>query len=153
MAPAARQAAWLLLAVSGSLVLGALAFQFWGGLVPCQLCHWQRWAHLGVIAAAALALALPRLLPLALLAMLGAGALGLFHAGVEQRWWDGPGCAAPPAAGGDLLGTLIAAPVVRCDQIPWSFLGLSMAGWNVVISVAAALGGLWLWRNGWTRNA
>lgn len=153
MTTAARRPAWLLLAVSGALLLGALGFQLIGGLAPCQMCHWQRWAHLAVIGLAALALVWPGLLPAALLAMATSAGLALYHAGVEQRWWDGPGCAMPVRPGDDLLGSLITAPIVRCDQIPWSFLGLSMAGWNAVVSAAAVLGGLWLWRMGWTRNA
>lgn len=153
MTTAARRPALLLLAISGALVLGALGFQHIGGLAPCQMCHWQRWAHIAVIALAGLALIRPGLLPAALLAMATSAGLALYHAGVEQRWWDGPGCAMPVRPGDDLLGSLITAPVTRCDQIPWSFLGLSMAGWNAVVSAAAVLGGLWLWRNGWTRNA
>ncbi|MFQ3594913.1 MAG: disulfide bond formation protein B [Sphingomonadaceae bacterium] len=141
-----RLAAWLLLAVSGLLLLGALGFQFLGGLAPCEMCHWQRWAHLAVIGAAALALMAPAVLPLPLLAMATSAGLAAFHAGVEQRWWDGPGCAAAFRTGDDLLGSIIASPLVRCDQIPWSFLGLSMAGWNAVISFAALLAALAIWR-------
>ncbi len=146
---AARRPAWLLLGVSGGLILGALAFQFIGGLAPCQMCHWQRWAHLAVIGCAALALAAPRLLLLPLGAMATSAGLALFHAGVEQRWWEGPGCAMPVRPGDDLLGSLIAAPVVRCDQIPWSLLGLSMAGWNLVISLSALAAAAMMWRRTW----
>ncbi len=150
----ARRPAWLLFAVSGGLLLGALAFQHLGGLAPCRMCHWQRWAHLAVLGLAAPVLLWPRLrpllLPAALAAMAVSAGLGLFHAGVEQRWWDGPGCAAPLRPGDDLLGSLIAAPVTRCDQIPWSFLGLSMAGWNMAISLAALAAAGLLWRRGWT---
>jgi disulfide bond formation protein DsbB len=132
--------------VSGSLLLGALAFQFIGGLPPCEMCHWQRWAHLAVLGAGALALFAPSLLPLPLLAMAVSAGLGAYHAGVEQRWWDGPGCAAAFRPGEDLLGSIIASPLVRCDQIPWSFLGLSMAGWNAAISFLAVVAAGYLWR-------
>lgn len=141
------QAAWLLFAVSGALLLGALAFQFVGGLKPCEMCFWQRYAHLAVLAVAALALATrSRVLSwLAVLAMVVAAGLGLFHAGVEQKWWAGvTACTAPVAAGmstADMLDTLmnVDAPLVRCDEIPWSLLGVSMAGWNALISAGAAL--------------
>lgn len=146
----ARRSAWLLLAVSGGLLSGALAFQFLGGLEPCRMCHWQRWGHLGVIGFAALALGWPRLVPLALAAMATAAGLALFHAGVEQRWWDGPGCALPVRPGDDLLGSLISAPVVRCDQIPWSLFGLSMAEWNLLVSFVAVVAAAILWRRAWT---
>ncbi|WP_448582939.1 disulfide bond formation protein B [Thermaurantiacus sp.] len=149
----ARRPAFLLLAVSGGLVLGALAFQVFGGLTPCRMCHWQRWAHLGVIGLAALALLGPRLLPAALAAMTASAGLAAFHVGVEQRWWDGPGCAAPLTPGDDLLGSLITAPIARCDQIPWSFLGLSMAAWNLVFSIVALAGAIILWRRAWTSTA
>lgn len=145
----ARQAALLLFAVSGGLLLGALGFQHLGGLAPCEMCHWQRWAHVAVLAAAALALMAPRLLPLALLASATAAGLALLHVGVEHRWWEGPTrCSAALAGSGDLMGDLLAAPLVRCDQIPWSFLSLSMAGWNLAITLAALAGALWLWRRG-----
>jgi disulfide bond formation protein DsbB len=147
MQAAARRAPLLLFAVSGALVLGALGFQHLGRLSPCEMCHWQRWAHLAVLATSAAAFRFPALMPLPLLAMAIAAALGGFHAGVEQKWWDGPTqCAASLPAGGDLMGSILAAPLVRCDQIPWSFLGLSMAGWNLVISSVAIAAALWLWR-------
>lgn len=145
-----RQAAGLLFAVSGSLVLGALAFQFIGGLKPCEMCHWQRWAHLGVMAVAGTGwLTGNRALGwLAVLAMLGAASLGLFHAGVELKWWPGvTACTAPVVPGMSteaMLDSLMTAPLVRCDEIPWSLFGLSMAGWNALVSAGAALCGAFL---------
>jgi disulfide bond formation protein DsbB len=142
-----RQAAAILVAVSGSLLLGALAFQFLGGLAPCEMCHWQRWAHLAVLGVAGLAwVSGNRALGwLAVLAMAGAAGLGLFHAGVELRWWPGlTGCAStvvPGMSTDAMLDSLLTAPLVRCDEIPWSLLGLSMAGWNAVVSAGAALCG------------
>lgn len=146
-----RPAPWLLFATSGALLIGALGFQHLGGLPPCEMCHWQRWAHLAV-----LAVALPALLTgsralawLAILAMAGAAGIGLWHAGVEQKWWAGvTACAsaAAPIAGSSILDGL-SQPLVRCDEIPWSFLGLSMAGWNALISGVAALAAAGLaWR-------
>ncbi len=142
-----RTAPALLFAVSGGLLLGALAFQYIGGLKPCEMCHWQRWAHLGVLVVAGLGWATGNraLGWLAVLAMLDAAGLGLFHAGVEQKWWPGiTACTSPVTAGMSteaMLDSLLTAPLVRCDEIPWSLLGVSMAGWNALISVGAALCG------------
>lgn len=145
-----RQAAWLLFAVSGSLLLGALGFQFLGGLAPCEMCYWQRYAHLAVLAVAGLALITGNRAAgwVAVLAMAIAAGLGLFHAGVEQKWWQGvTACTAPVSAGmstAEMLDTLMNAPLVRCDEIPWSLLGVSMAGWNALVSAAAALCGAFI---------
>ena len=145
-----RQAAGLLFAVSGSLLLGALAFQYIGGFKPCEMCHWQRWAHMGVLAVAGLGwLTGNRALGwLAVLAMAVAAGLGLFHAGVELKWWAGvTACTAPTVPGMSteaMLDSLMAAPLVRCDEIPWSLFGLSMAGWNALVSAGAALCGAFL---------
>ncbi len=143
----ARQAPLLLFAVSGSLLLGALGFQYLGGLPPCEMCYWQRYAHVAVLLVAALAMLLRNraIAWLAVAAMLVAAGLGLYHAGVEQKWWEGvTACTAPVAAGmsaAEMLDSLMKAPLVRCDQIPWSMFGISMAGWNALISAGAALCG------------
>jgi disulfide bond formation protein DsbB len=143
----ARQAALLLFGVSGSLLLGAVGFQYLGGLTPCEMCFWQRWAHLAVLGIAGLALLTGNraLASLAVMAMVGAAGLGVFHAGVEQKWWEGvTACASPVSAGmstAELLDGLMNAPLTRCDEIPWSLLGLSMAGWNALVSAGAALCG------------
>lgn len=139
------------LAAGGSLalLLGAFAFQYLGGLAPCKLCLWQRWPHAAAVLVGLLALALPgRILPLVgAVAAIVAAALGLYHAGVEQGWWEGPAtCTAGPVAGvsaEDLLNQILAAPLVRCDEVAWSLLGLSMASWNMVLSLGLA--GVWLW--------
>ncbi|MEM6727988.1 MAG: disulfide bond formation protein B [Pseudomonadota bacterium] len=131
-------------AASGSAALLAGAFIFQAlGYAPCQMCYWQRWPH----AAAAGIGALYALMPLAVLPWLGAlsaaatGALGVFHAGVEQDWWAGPAsCSGGGGLGGlsgdDLLSVEAAGRVVMCDEIAWQFAGLSMAGWNAVFSFA-----------------
>ncbi len=140
-----RQAALLLFAVSGSLLLGALGFQYLGGLAPCEMCFWQRYAHLAVLAISGLALLTrSRALGwLAVLAMAVAAGLALFHAGVEQKWWAGiTACTAPVGAGmstADMMDALLNAPLTRCDEIPWSLFGVSMAGWNALVSAGAAL--------------
>lgn len=142
-----RQVQMLALAGSAGLLLGALAFQYIGGMAPCALCIWQRWPHV-VALVAGLGLVLSG--PWALLGALGAalsGAIGVYHTGVERRWWEGP---ASCTSGGDLSGLsaqqlldqILAAPVVRCDDVAWEMLGLSMASWNAILSFGLAA--LWL---------
>lgn len=133
---------------SAALLLGAFGFQHLGELAPCKLCLWQRWPH-----AAAVVLALVGALwPARVVALAGAVAAGTtagiggYHVGVEQRWWQGPTtCSGGDISGQsvqDLLKSILEAPIVRCDEIAWEWLGLSMAGWNMVISLG--LMGLWL---------
>lgn len=140
----------IILASGGSalLLLAAFGFQYLGGLAPCALCIWQRWPHaLAALAGPAALAAGGGLVPaLGAAAMLGGAAIGLYHSGVEQGWWQGPStCSAPDIAGltpEELLARIMSAPVVRCDEIPWEMFGLSMASWNAVASLGLA--GLWL---------
>jgi disulfide bond formation protein DsbB len=133
---------------SAALLLGALAFQFIGGLAPCPLCIWQRWPH-GVAVVLGLVLVVwPARLVAALGALVvsvGAG-IGVYHVGIEQKWWAGPATCTAPTPGameaGELLDRILATPVVLCDEVVWSFLGISMAGWNAVLSLVLAA--LWL---------
>lgn len=140
----AQRTRLIILALAGSLAMlaGAFAFQYIGGLAPCHLCLLQRWPHAAAVAIGLLALAVPgRLLPLAgAAAALTTAAIGLYHTGVERLWWAGPtSCSAGSIAGldvKDLLDpTIVVAPVVRCDEVAWQMLGLSMASWNVVVSL------------------
>lgn len=134
---------------SAALLLGALAFQYLGGLYPCPLCLWQRWPHLAAVLIGAAALALPgRALPvLGALAALATAGIGGFHAGVELGWWQGLDSCAGAGIGG-LTGAALLDPTanipppVRCDAVAWSFLGLSMAAWNMILSLGLAA--LWL---------
>jgi disulfide bond formation protein DsbB len=140
----------ILIATLGSAAIlgGAFAFQYIGGLAPCQLCLWQRWPH-----AAAILIGLVALLSgwrglawLGALAALATAGIGFFHVGVEQLWWEGLAtCTAGSIEGistADLLDpTKDVAAVVRCDEIAWSLFGVSMAGWNVIASLGFA--GLW----------
>ena len=144
------RAGFILLAALGSaaLLAGAFAFQHLGGLAPCKMCLWQRWPHGAAAVIGVVALMLPgRVWPLlgALAAAVTSG-IGVFHAGGEQGWWEGPTtCTSGPIEGvapEDLLNQILAAPVVRCDEIAWDMLGISMAGWNAILS--AVLVGLWL---------
>lgn len=130
---------------SAGLLAGAFAFQYIGGLAPCALCLWQRWPHAAAVAIMALALVVPHrgLVVLGALAALTTAGIGGFHMGVEYGWWEGlQSCSGGSIAGvsvADLLNpdAAVAAPV-RCDAVPWSLLGLSMAGWNMVLSLGLA---------------
>lgn len=139
----------ILLAGLGSVLLlgGAFVFQAFG-YAPCKLCLWQRWPHAAAIVIAGLGVLIThRLLPwLGALAAATTGAIGVFHAGVEQKWWEGPTtCTSGPVGGlsaDELMNQILAAPLIRCDEIPWSLFGVSMAGWNALISFALAA--LWV---------
>jgi disulfide bond formation protein DsbB len=141
----------ILLATLGSVGLlgGAFAFQHIGGLAPCQLCLYQRWPHAAAILIGVVAYftGWRGLAWLGALAALATAAIGVFHVGVEQLWWEGLAtCTAGSIEGistADLLDpSKDVAAVVRCDEIAWSMLGISMAGWNVILSVISA--GLWV---------
>ncbi len=141
----------LILAAAGgsaALLLGALGFQYIGGLPPCDLCIWQRWPHLAAVILGAAALALPgRLLPLlGAVAALTTSGFGLYHTGVERGWWEGPStCTSGPVGGltpDQLMEQIMSAPLVRCDEVPWELLGLSMASWNALAALVLAL--VWL---------
>ena len=130
----------LALIVPVGLLGGALGSQYVGGLHPCEMCYWQRWPHGAAIVLAGAAFVLPArarmLTALAALAIAISGIIGVFHAGVELGWWQGlTRC----TAGGPLsLDDLMNVPLVRCDQVQWSLLGVSMAGWNAIISLGTA---------------
>ena len=147
------QAKALAFAVPAALLAGAYGSQYLGGLAPCEMCYWQRYAHLAGLAFAILALLagqLPdrgrSLVWLAALGIFASGAIGFYHAGVELGYFEGfTQCTA--TAGGsaeDLLASILRQPLIRCDQVQWDFLGISMAGWNAILSLSSALVILWL---------
>ncbi len=139
----------ILLAAGGSaaLLLGAFFFQMLG-YAPCKLCLWQRWPHGAAIVIGFVLIATGQ----RALAWAGAaaaaltGGLGIYHTGVEQGWWPGPDtCTSGGGLAGsaeDLLNQIMEAPLVRCDEIAWTFAGLSMASWNAILSFA--LMALWI---------
>jgi len=138
--------------LSFATLLGAWYFQFALGLAPCPLCLEQRVPYYVVIplslllAIAAWARAPRPLVAVGFVAILAAvlcgAALGAYHAGVEWHFWPGPtDCTGPLAdlnTGGSLLDQLNSVHVVRCDRAAWRFLGISLAGYNVLISLAMA---------------
>ena len=130
------------------LIGGALGFQYLGGFAPCEMCYWQRWPHLAAIALALLAIAMRQqpatsriAVVLAAFAMATSGAIGAFHAGVEYGWWEGlTACATSgPLSGQSMLDNIMAAPLTRCDVAPWTMFGISMAGYNAILSLSGAL--------------
>ena len=137
-----------------ALLGGALGSQYLGGLYPCEMCYWQRWPHGAAIVLAALAFTAPAasarsrlLILLAALAISVSGAIGLYHAGVELGIFEGfTTCTstARAATTKDLLEQLMKIPLVRCDQVQWAFLGISMAGWNAILSLGGATLIAWL---------
>ena len=144
-AAAARLIAFLLPA---ALLAGAFGSQYLGGLIPCEMCWWQREAHMVALVMAALAFTAPagssRCRMFVLLAALGiaaSGIIGVYHAGVEAKIFQGfTTCTALPKAAStaELLKQIPQAPLVRCDEVQWSFLGISMAGWNAILSLGGA---------------
>jgi disulfide bond formation protein DsbB len=146
--PSSPQIALLLGAISAALILGALGFQYIGGYPPCEMCMWQRYPHFAAIVAGlggGLLLtngALPQNLakPIAALTALfvaATGLIGVYHAGVEWHWWAGPSACTGSVI--QLAGKLdLNAHVVSCDHAAWRLFGISMAGYNAVISLGAA---------------
>lgn len=138
---------FIVLIGSASVLGAALLSQFIGGLAPCEMCIWQRWPHAIAIVLVALGLWIKGAkaggiyLIAGIVLLIGAG-IGIFHAGVELKYWDGPGtCSGGSTAGlstAQVLEQILNAPLVRCDEIAWSFAGLSMAGWNAVCSTVLA---------------
>lgn len=150
-----RQTLILIATIGSALLLGgAFAFQVIGGMAPCHLCLLQRWPHAAAILVGLLALTLARasagvqrlLAALGSLAALTTAGLGLYHTGVERAWWQGPDTCTSGDIGAvsadQLLDQILAAPLVRCDDVAWEMLTLSMASWNMLASLALAL--IWL---------
>ena len=133
---------------SAAVLLAAFGFQYLGDMAPCKLCLWQRWPHAAAVLIGILALWLPgRVLPLlGGLAALTTAGIGMYHTGVERGWWQGPTtCTSGPVGGltpEQLLEQIMAAPLVRCDEVPWEMFTLSMASWNTIASLGMAI--LWL---------
>jgi disulfide bond formation protein DsbB len=145
----ARQIALFAGLASAAMLLGAWGFQYIGGMAPCKMCIWQRWPHgiafsIGLVAWAWLPNRWLMLLGAAVV-LTGAG-IGVYHAGVEQHWWLGPDTCTSGDIGSmstdALMDRILTAPLVRCDEIPWSMFGISMAGWNAIASLGFT--GLWL---------
>ena len=139
----------LALLLPAALLAGAFGSQYFGGLYPCEMCWWQRYAHFAALVPAALAFTAP------------AAVAAITDPDAHSPRWPSPfraqsasimpasrlkifegftTCTAMPAATttAELLKQITAAPLVRCDQVQWSFLGISMAGWNAILSLGGA---------------
>ncbi|MCE7999238.1 MAG: disulfide bond formation protein B [Rhodobiaceae bacterium] len=159
-----RQVPWLIFGISVVTLCAALAFEHIGGLAPCSLCLQQRYAYYLLIPVSLIAGILSRetnlgLAPVVLIVLCTFAAaanvvLAGYHAGVEYKWWEGPqGCTGVNLMAGSLdefRQQLDGVTVPRCDEVPWSLFGISMAGYNFLISILlTALGSIALARY-WT---
>jgi disulfide bond formation protein DsbB len=139
--------------VSLTLILGALGFQYLGNLPPCEMCHWQRWPHIaaaivGILGGVWLSRQAKSdgALPLAIITLLlvaASGAIGAYQAGVEWGYLPGPAA----CTGGPIYLTTnmdLNHPVVRCDIAAFRLFGISLAGYNALISFATVAGGAWM---------
>jgi len=143
MTPRLKLAQRLALGVPALLLAGAYVSQYGFGLFPCEMCWWQRYPHFAAVALALVSTVIePKRLwiVLAALAILVSGLIGAFHAGVEYGWWEGlTACASNLEVGGDPLDAIMNAPLVRCDVAPWTLAGISLAGFNAIISTLSAV--------------
>lgn len=134
--------------LSLALMLGALGFEYLGGYPPCEICMWQRYPHVAAIVVGlggGLAVLSGRLgagpgrlfAELAMVLVALSGLIGVYHAGVEWHVWAGPAACTGQAF--EYTGTLdLNAHIVQCDTAAWRLFGISMAGYNAVISLGAA---------------
>jgi len=141
---AARPVLLIVLAASLAVIGGALLLQYVGGLQPCELCLLERWPYYGAIVVSAVALATGERgavwwLGLLALIFLGSAGLAAYHVGVEQHWIAGPTACSGGASGAksaeELMKFLSEQQTTRCDDVQWSLAGLSLASWNLVISL------------------
>ena len=134
---------------AASALIVALISQYGFDLQPCVLCIWQRWPYVAAIALGIAALLLHRnrsaslaLSGLAIIAVLVSGGIGAFHVGVEQGWWEGTATCGSSTMSTDLAtlkAQIMNAPITRCDEVAFSFMGISMAGWNALFALGVAL--------------
>jgi len=143
----------LVLLASVAVVGTALLSQYWGGLVPCELCLYERWFYYAAIVLALAALAFPaegvQRAGLALLGLLflASTALGFYHTGVEQHWFPGPSACTNSGSAAETFeqfkARLLNQQPVLCDEIQWSIAGLSLAALNAICSLAIAVFAFW----------
>lgn len=145
----ARPLILILTAFSVASILGAWGFQYIGDMAPCKLCYTQRYPHwaaagIGIIV---LVTGWQLLAWLGGLAALTTSLVGFYHSGVERKLWEGPTSCTSSGIEGlsaeDLMAQIMSAPLVRCDEIPWQMLGVTMANLNAVGSFLVA--GLWFY--------
>jgi len=146
--------------ISLALIIGAHLFEM-NGYAPCKLCTWQRWPHYAAIAVLMFATVTKQFKSLPLLLVIAAcletsGWIGFYHAGVEYGYWDGPEtCSGLPDISGspaDFLKRIELAHVIRCDAASWDLFGVSMAGYNALISMGGAAFAGWRGLEIWRKN-
>lgn len=152
-----RTAAFASLALPTALLAGAYISEMYG-LVACEMCWWQRYAHFAAIPFGLLALTLAvtgrpawsirGATVTAAMCVLASGLIGAFHAGVEYHWWNGiTACTAQTPRGlstADFLKSVMNQPFIRCDVAQWTMFGVSLAGWNAIISGVGSLIVIWM---------
>ena len=135
------QLIWLAFLGSLALLIGAYAFEFLGNLKPCKMCLWQRWPHIAAIVIGILIFYSKSnlLMRIASIIILFGAIIAFYHMGVEFQWWEGPTtCSSGSIANlssTELMNKILQAPIIRCDEVKWSFAGLSMAAWNGIFSL------------------
>lgn len=147
MTKKADLAHWLAFLLPLGLLSGAYISQYVGGLYPCEMCWWQRYPHFEALVLSFIAFFVGNpayrkaLVALAALGIATSGLIGGFHAGVEYGWWEGlTACTATiSGSGDDLLKSIMNAPLVRCDVAPWTLFGISLAGYNFLLSFGGAM--------------
>jgi disulfide bond formation protein DsbB len=139
----------ILAVISAATLAAVYASQYIGGLQPCELCLYQRWPWWIALVLSAVAL-LPvlstglraMLVGLAGLSVLAGAGIAIFHVGVEQHWWAG----LASCGGGQMPATFeelqksMSQPAARCDEPAWVLFGISMAGYNALLSIVV---GIW----------
>ena len=142
-----RQLAWIAVSGSFALLIAAYGFEIFGDLHPCKMCIWQRWLHLAVVPIGIIGIYSNSILwmRIAGVVILIGASIAFYHMGVEYKWWDGPSTCTSGAISGlsssELLAKILEAPIIRCDEVQWRFLSLSMAAWNGLTSIF--LSGFW----------
>lgn len=131
-------------AIALALIVGALGFQYLGGLPPCEMCHWQRWpliaaAAIGIIGGVTVKGDARWLAALIVLLVAASGAIGAYQAGVEWHWWPGPAECTGTRFVFHGLDNLNSMGAVRCDVAAWRLFAISLAGYNAAISLGSAL--------------
>ena len=141
-------ARWIALLLPAALLAGAWGSQLIGHLYPCEMCHWQRWPHYVAVIVAILAFVVPRRMVVPMVALSAlliaiSGGIGVYHAGTEYHLWAGHTACTTTAnlSGGTAaqrLAAIMNAPMIRCDQAQWTFHGISLAGFNAILSLGGA---------------
>ena len=135
------QLIWLAFLGSLTLLIGAYAFEFLGNLKPCKMCLWQRWPHIAAIIIGILIFYSKSnlLMRIASMIILFGAIIAFYHMGVEYQWWEGPATCTSGSitnlSSTELMNKILKAPIIRCNEVQWSFAGLSMAAWNGIFSL------------------